>query len=166
MLRCSASIEAVTDAVLVEVKLARTWEFEAGQFVYLRLPEVSRTAFMQAHPFFVSWWDRDTLSLLIEPRRGFTGSLQLYAKEERTKKADLIAIIDGPYGKELDLTKFETVLLFATGIGIAGQLSYLKRLMEIKDRRATSIKRISLYWEMEYAGKKYQLNTKHPLMVN
>ncbi|OCK79498.1 hypothetical protein K432DRAFT_299721, partial [Lepidopterella palustris CBS 459.81] len=104
--------------------------------------------------------------LLIKPRQGFTGSLQLYTKEKRTKKANLIAIINGPYSKELDFTRFETILLFATRINITRQLSYLKRLIEIKNRRATSIKRISLYWEIEYIGKKYQLNIKHPLIVN
>jgi len=157
-LRSRASVEYVADAIIIEVKPARPWECKAGQFIYLRLPELSHTAFMQAHPFFVSWWDSKTLVLLVEPRRGFTESLWCYVKEERTKKTDLIAIIEGPYGKELDFTEYETVLLFATGVGIAGQLSYLKRLMEMRNRSDTSTKRISLHWEMDNRGEKYQYN--------
>jgi predicted ferric reductase len=152
LLRCKAVIESVTDAVLVEVELVRPWNFEAGQFVYLRLPGVSRTAFMQAHPFFVLWWDLNRVTLLAKRRSGFTDSLKLYAEDYKRAKT-VTAIIDGPYGKELDFTSFETVLLFATGVGIAGQLSYLKRLMEREGQRATSTRRISLYWEMEHYGK-------------
>jgi len=99
---------------------------------------------MQAHPFFVLWWDNSNVTLLAERRRGFTDSLYLYAENHQSEETT-IAIIDGPYGQERDLTNFETVLLFATGIGIAGQLSYLKRLMELRRKRATSIRRISLY---------------------
>jgi len=34
----------------------------------------------------------------------------------------LRAIVEGPYGKEIHLDEYGTVLLFATDIGIAGQL--------------------------------------------
>ncbi|KAF2181279.1 hypothetical protein K469DRAFT_589592 [Zopfia rhizophila CBS 207.26] len=148
----SANIKPMEGAVLVEITPARTWKFEAGQFVYLRLPGVSRTAFVEVHPFFVMWWSRDKFELLIESQRGLTASLQHYAQELGSKKSNTMAIIDGPYGKKVDLTRFETVMLFATGIGIAGQLSYLKSLMNIKDKRATSIKRITLFWEIEHLG--------------
>ena len=93
--------------------------------------------------------------LLVKLRRGFTESLRHYVKDKRIKKTNLIAIIEGPYSKELDFTEYKTVLLFVIGVGIVRQLSYLKRLIEIKNRSNTNTKRISLYWEMDDRGKKY-----------
>ena len=93
--------------------------------------------------------------LFVELRRGFIESLRRYIKEERTKKTNLIAIIEGPYSKELDFIEYKTVLLFIMGVGITGQLGYLKRLIEIKNRSDISTKRISLHWEMDNRGKKY-----------
>ena len=117
-LRSRASVEYIADAIIIEVKPARPWEYKAGQFIYLRLLELSYIAFMQAYLFFISWWDSKILVLLIELRRGFIESLRRYIKEERTKKTDLIAIIKGPYSKELNFTEYKTVLLFATGVRI------------------------------------------------
>ena len=144
-LRFKASVEYIADAIIIEVKPARPWECKAGQFIYLRLLELSYIAFIQAYPFFILWWDSKTLVLFIELRKGFIESLWCYIKEKRTKKTDLIAIIKGPYSKELDFTEYKTILLFATGVKIARQLSYLKRLIEIRNRSDTSTKRISLY---------------------
>jgi hypothetical protein len=39
-------------------------------------------------------------------------------------------IIKGLYKKELDLKLHSTILLFATGIGIAGQLLYITQLLK------------------------------------
>jgi len=52
---------------------------------------------------------------LIQPRKGFTTDLFLPSKCFRRK-----IIIKGPYGKDLHLESYGTVLLFATGIRIAG----------------------------------------------
>ncbi len=73
---------------------------------------------MQVYPFFVLQWDSKILILFIRPRRGFIESLWHYIKDKRTKKTNLIAIIKGPYSKELDFIKYKTVLLFATGVKI------------------------------------------------
>jgi NAD(P)H-flavin reductase len=40
------------------------------------------------------------------------------------------AIVEGPYGRELYLETYGTVLLFATGIRIAGQLPYVTQLLK------------------------------------
>jgi NAD(P)H-flavin reductase len=41
--------------------------------------------------------------------------------------------IDGPYGLSLNLASYNHVLMVATGIGIAAQISYVKELLEVKD---------------------------------
>ena len=118
-MRFRASVEYIADTIIIKVKPARLWECKAGQFIYLCLLELSHTVFIQAYPFFILWWDSKTLVLLVKPRRGFIKSLRRYIKEERTKKTNLIAIIKGPYGKELDFMEYKTVLLFITGVKIA-----------------------------------------------
>lgn len=58
------------------------------------------------------------------------------------------AFIDGPYGRELDLSQYGTVLLFATDIGIAAQLPYLKQLIAERREWDSKTRRIALFWEI------------------
>lgn len=81
---------------------------------------------MQSHPFFVAWWYRDAeedvIVLVVEKRKGFTQDLFHHASNDIDPRSGMRAIVEGPYGEELDLESYDTVLLFATGMGIAGQL--------------------------------------------
>jgi hypothetical protein len=72
----------------------------------------------------VVWWecvnrgfddgDNFSLTLLIEPRRGFIANIStIYTFR------DVKALIDGPYSRDLRLDSYSRVLLFATRIGIA-----------------------------------------------
>ncbi|KAH8748345.1 hypothetical protein BGZ57DRAFT_739465, partial [Hyaloscypha finlandica] len=78
------------------------------------------------HPYMVAWWypydkDQDVVT-------GFTQSLP--SGSSPSQPTELRAIVEGPYGKEIHLDEYGIVLLFATGIGIAGQLPYVKQLLE------------------------------------
>ena len=90
-LRSRASVEYIADAIMIKVKPAQPWECKARQFIYLYLPGLSYTAFIQAYPFFISWWDSKILVLLIELRRGFIESLRRYIVTELAKS--------GSYGR-------------------------------------------------------------------
>ncbi|PVH68769.1 hypothetical protein DL98DRAFT_205439 [Cadophora sp. DSE1049] len=59
------------------------------------------------------------------------------------------AIVEGPCGRELHLESYGTVLLFATGIGIAGQLPYVTQLLEGYHNYEVKGSRIALFWEMD-----------------
>ena len=63
------------------------------------------------------------------------------------------AVIEGPYGKELDLELYGTVLLFAIGIGIAGQLPYVIQLLEGYYNCEVKTWRIALFWELDSERK-------------
>lgn len=144
----------VLDAVHVHVRLSRPWEPQAGQYVYLCIPGLSYTSFAQAHPFYVSWWYRDgegntVLVLIVQKRRGFTEKLFLHASNGLDGRSKMRAVIEGPYGKELDLESYGTVLLFATGIGIAGQLPYVTQLLEGYHNCEVKTRRIALFWELD-----------------
>jgi predicted ferric reductase len=142
-----ATVHWQTDAAQVHVKLSRSWKFRAGQYVYLCMPDVSTGAFLQSHPFSIAWWykdgENDVIVLIVQPRRGFTR--QLMGRTE----TDMKAIIEGPYGGKLSLGSYGTVLLFATGVGIASQLPFIKQLMEGHHNRVVKTRKIALYWEID-----------------
>ncbi|KAF8459272.1 hypothetical protein BDZ91DRAFT_835540 [Kalaharituber pfeilii] len=60
-----------------------------------------------------------------------------------------LTAIAGPYGWGYDLTEFGTVVFFATGIGIAAVLPYIKSLAQKRDNREAKTQEISLVWILE-----------------
>jgi hypothetical protein len=165
---------AMPDGVQIHVKLVQPWGFRAGQIVYLCLPGLSRSAFLESHPFVLSWWYKsvegdDIAVFMIKPRRGFTrivkdiapkppndwmtlarsdGGLELESYDT-ARSTELTAIIEGPYGNGQDLELFDTVLLFASGIRIAAQLPYVRQLLQQHYAWFAKTRRIALFWEME-----------------
>lgn len=134
-------------AAQVDITLPRPWTFRAGQYVYLRLPNLHFWAFLQAHPYNLVWWDQTDsrsakASFIVEPRAGMTRDL---VQRRSLRKA----IIDGPYGTELDFGSFETVLMFVAGIGIAGVLPYVRRLIEGRRERKMRTRRLYVGWLLE-----------------
>lgn len=116
----------------------------------------------------------DTIVLIAKIRGGFTRSLDKIAQKALLsngcdqlkekwpqpcwcshveKSARVPVLIEGPYGQEMDLSSFGTVLIFASGIGIAGQLPYLTRLLDLGWKWNTRTKRICLFWEIESERK-------------
>lgn len=143
----------VVDAVHVHIRPARPWTPRAGQWVYLTIRRASRTSVIQSHPFFVSWWYRDeegdVIVLVVEKRKGFTKDL--FDVDPRSK---IRAIVEGPYGRELQLESYGTVLLFATSIGITGQLAYVAQLLEGYHNCEVKGRRIALFWELDSERKR------------
>ncbi|KAM5349489.1 hypothetical protein ACJ41O_005994 [Fusarium nematophilum] len=143
----------LSDAVHLHIRLSRRWRHRAGQYVYLCMPGVSHTSFAQLHPFYVAWWYRDGgddyAVLIIQKKRGFTDRVFSHRVSEFDKGADLAAVIEGPYGKELHLDSYGTVLLFATGIGIAGQLSYVAQLLDGYQNYEVKTRRVALFWQVD-----------------
>jgi NAD(P)H-flavin reductase len=65
----------------------------------------------------------------------------------------LRAIVKGPYGKEIHLDEYGTVLLFVTGISIAGQLPYVKQLLKNFHNYDVKARRIVLFWQVDSEGR-------------
>jgi len=85
---------------------------------------------------------------IIQRQTGFTQSLP-----SSSPSTELRAIVEGPYGKEIHLDECGTVLLFATGIGIAGQLPYVKQLLENFHNYDAKARRIALFWQVDSEGR-------------
>jgi len=151
----------LSDAVHLHIRVSRPWRRRAGQYVYVNIPGASYTSIMQSHPFFVAWWyqdaEGDVIVLIVEKRKGFTRDLFQHATNDIDLRSGMRAVVGGPYGKELDLESYDTVLLFATGMGIAGQLSYVTQLLERYHSRGVTNQRIALFWELDSESKCSQL---------
>lgn len=157
----------VSDAVHLHVRLSREWAHRAGQYVYLCVPGVSRTSFLQLHPLYVAWWYReggfDYAVFIVKKYQGFTRQLVECRSNDSDTTGHFTALIKGPYGRELKLDLYGTVLLFATGIGIAGQLSYVSQLLRDYQSYETKTRRIALFWQVRSQGQ--CLNPKHTCTV-
>lgn len=156
------STNASTDVVTLQLKLSRPWRFRPGQFLYFRLLTTRDFAFLQSHPFYICSWDTDavdTVSLLVERRHGFTANLlpkdispPSSSGGSQSEDSAMKAIVEGPFGGELRLEPYGTVILFATGIGIAAQLPYIRHLLEGHQHRKVTAQRIALFWEIKSEG--------------
>ncbi|KAI9772408.1 MAG: hypothetical protein M1840_000611 [Geoglossum simile] len=149
-----ARVESWPDALIVHVKISRPWKFRAGQFVYLCIPGLGYSGFAQSHPFAVSWWYRDRngndfIVFIIQSGKGFTRNLLLHSNHNLGERIEMRTNIEGPYGKDLQLGSYSTVLLFATGVGIAGQLPYVKELLNGYYNCKVVTRKITLFWEID-----------------
>jgi NAD(P)H-flavin reductase len=142
-----AHITRNNNTIKVRVELSRPLNIKAGQYICLWIPSVSSWSFLQSHPFTVTSWSdgkQSNLDLFIEPRGGLTRELLQYSG------SSFPALICGPHGKSAPIGNFETVLMVASGFGIAAQLPYLKQLVYGYKARP---RRVHLVWEIENAGK-------------
>ena len=63
--------------------------------------------------------------------------------------ASVKADIEGPYGQDVELAVYETVLLFATGTGIAGVLPFIRQLLAGYHNRDAKVRKLVLFWEIK-----------------
>ena len=56
--------------------------------------------------------------------------------------------VDGPYGKNGNVRDFGSVLMFASGIGIAAQVPYIKELLKDFREGRVRTKSIVLVWQL------------------
>lgn len=147
--------EEVVSAVKLTVRLRRPLKIHPGQYFYLFLSDMGLRRRFQAHPYVITWWDDSlhamNISFLIQPHSGI--SSDLIARNSLRS-----VTVDGPYGKDLKLENYETVILIAKGIGIAGLLPYARhmtyrRVSKDKDheayRRGLITRKIDIFWIMD-----------------
>lgn len=136
-----------SNVLQVDITVPRPWPVKAGQSIFLSIPRLGAFTGLRGHPFMISWWERDrkglTISLLVKSRAGFTAEL------DRHTNKPLRAFIDGPYGMKHDFGEYGTVIMFATGIGIAGHLPYMKDLISGYNSCEVVTRRIRLVWEIK-----------------
>ena len=147
------------DVVNVRLELSRPLKFEAGQYICLWIPISSLgfwslCSYFESHAFTVTSWsekEQRSLDLLIEPRSGLTQRLLTYSRVH-PGGSDCLALFTGPHGISVPIDEYETVLLVASGFGIAAQLPYLKRLIYGYNACETRTRRVHLVWQLKTIG--------------
>ncbi|OBT55433.1 hypothetical protein VE04_05610 [Pseudogymnoascus sp. 24MN13] len=145
-----ATITHDAGAVKMQLRLSKPLAMDAGQYINLWIPSVSFWSFLQTHPFTVISWDakdQDRLDLLIEPRRGLTRELLYHAKKGYT--INPLVMFSGPHGASPSMGEYESVLMVASGFGIAAFVPHLKKLIYGYNTRAVRTRRIHLVWQIK-----------------
>ncbi|KAL5336582.1 ferric reductase like transmembrane component-domain-containing protein [Aspergillus crustosus] len=183
--RTTANVELLPGNVArVNVALARTWKFRAGQYMYLYIPSLG---LWTSHPFSVAWTSpeetsiadkrdssdsfnlllnekpRTTVSFLIKRRDGFTCKLLRKAVDSEDCQFNATAFAEGPFGGLHSLNSYGTVVLIAGGVGITHPMSYMHQFMEAFTARSTAVRRINLIWVVRSLD---HLSWIHPWMTS
>lgn len=152
--------------IIVRFPLKRPMTIDPGKYMYLKFRGTRLFDQIQAHPFMISWWDEvsganpleaKSLTFFIQPQAGLTARLVKTSKldigEETTpqERATRSAIMDGPYGRNLHLENYQTVILVAKGAGISGVLAYARQLLIWKSYRKQQVltRKLKLHWELD-----------------
>ncbi|MCJ1399497.1 hypothetical protein MMC11_002699 [Xylographa trunciseda] len=160
-----ATIEPLAgDAIRVTVKMARPWNYQPGQYMFLTLPSIG---LWTSHPFSVAWSDTEerldsekglarnrqdilalqqtTISAIIRRRDGFTNAL--YKKAEKAQgRLTMTALVEGPYGGLHSLSSYGSALIFAGGVGITHQVGYIRDLVIGFANGTVATRRVTLVW--------------------
>lgn len=148
-----ANVVVRNDAVKIVLTNLKPFKPRPGQFVYLRLLDLGRFTWLENHPFGIIWHEgkdgrADSISLLAKARGDFTDKLLRHA----TTKHNFLACVEGPYGGTIDLSRYGCVLMFATGIGIAAQVPYIREILERRLRWESPTRRLVVAWEIDREG--------------
>ncbi|KAJ0413074.1 ferric reductase like transmembrane component-domain-containing protein [Aspergillus carlsbadensis] len=166
----TAAVELMPgDAVKVTLKIPRPWTPEPGEHIFICIPSIG---WMTFHPFSVCWIDgpskeveigvdeiennrirlprkAEIVTLLVRRRTGFTDRLFQRAQRARDCQLTMGACVDGPYGGGMGTNTMEsygTVLLFAAGIGITHQMSFIRHLVHGYASGIAVVRRLVLVW--------------------
>lgn len=157
-----AYITHIDDTVKIRLSLSRPIRVDPGQYICLWIPTVSLGSFLQSHPFTVTSWSEEkqnSLDLLIQPRKGLTQRLLEFSKATRKASqangstSPCLALFTGPHGTSESVGNYETVLMVASGFGIAAQLPYLKKLIYGYNTCTSQTRRVHLVWQLETIGR-------------
>ncbi|PGG99692.1 hypothetical protein AJ80_09306 [Polytolypa hystricis UAMH7299] len=137
--------------IKVSVALSRPLRVHPGQYISLRMSAVGWWSWTQSHPFMVTSWsqgEQSTLELFVQPRRGLTADLLRHAHAGSGVSFSFPAFISGPHGVTAPVAQYETVVLMASGFGVAAVIPYLKQLIHGYNARSSRTRRVHLVWQL------------------
>jgi len=155
------SLDELPRVLQIDINVPRKWQVKAGQYILLSVPKLGVFSGFRGHPFMISWWKWNekglTISLLVKVSTGLTSKLSQHIAENPGEKTGeikdehkkLLVFIDGPYGIQHNFGDYGTVIMFATGIGIAAHIPYIKDLMRGYSSYEVKTRRILLVWEID-----------------
>ncbi|KAH9203273.1 hypothetical protein DL95DRAFT_505089 [Leptodontidium sp. 2 PMI_412] len=147
-----ATITDCHGAVHLRIQHQKGLEIDSGQYINLWIPWmpfISFWSFLQTHPFMVFSWapgKQDTIELFVKPRRGITRKLLYHAANGHLMNP--VVMFSGPHGTSIAMDEYESILMVASGFGIAAHLSSLKKLIYGYNARLGRTRRIRLVWQL------------------
>lgn len=155
------------EATRITISTPRSWICRPGSHTYIYLPGVAPWS---SHPFSIAWCTLEdgtamdsgklpanlndsvtkqcpsTVSCIVRSRTGMTRSLYTRASRADTGSFELWGLIEGPYSGYHSLTSYGTVVLFAAGVGITHQLSFVQHLLAGVNDNTSATRKILLVW--------------------
>lgn len=151
----NAEQSAKTTPIRVRLILPRPVKAMAGQYINLWLPSLGLLSWAQTHPLMITSWSRTeqgVLDLLVEPRGGLTKTLVCQAHATPKSNFSSLALYSGPHGISECVDKYESVMLVASGAGIAAIIPYAKKLIHGYNTCTSHVRRVHLVWQVESLG--------------
>jgi hypothetical protein len=142
----TGDLDGDLEVSLITVSCNRRFRHFPGSYFYIFPPgSFFHYNLLASYPMAVLWYEPD-----IEKDSTELSFLVLHSrplKSLRFRKNERL-LIDGPYGKDLNLEYFESVMLAAHGAGIVGVLSIARSLWE-RRRSDDLLRRVNIFWSLE-----------------
>ncbi|KAK0633794.1 FAD-binding domain-containing protein [Immersiella caudata] len=130
-----ATIQALDkETVLIKASIPgeRIWQYQAGQYVFLQVPKLSR---FQWHPFTVSTCIGKEFQLHIKTDGNWTSKLRELCGEELGKETAIQIGVNGPFGAPAQrFYDFSHSIVVGSGIGVTPFSGILVDLQEKDDK--------------------------------
>ena len=139
--------------VQANLQVPRPWQVKAGQYVNLWIPSVR---LLQSHPYTIVSWTESCLTFLVEPHDGFSNALLSGAlAQEQSGNSQPIrrAFFTGPHGSCVSMGEYGSILMFASGFGIAALLPHVKEVIRGYNQCKVRTRRIHLVWQLNERGR-------------
>jgi predicted ferric reductase len=92
---------------------------------------------------------KETISLLVRRRTGFTDRLYQHASKGIDGHVYLTAFVEGPYGAIHNLDSYGSVVLFAGGVGITHHIPFIRHLAQGYADGVVATRRVTLIWTIQ-----------------
>lgn len=151
-----------SEAVLLHLKLRRTMPVHAGAYFYLYFHELPMKYKFRGYPMMAYGWEP------LNPVESWAGDYRSMTQltfliQDSSLMSTLMAVpdipitVEGPYGRDMRLYRFDTVCLVANGIGIAGILPIA---LSLADRNFYDSRQKKLAKEMKQHSLAHEPSSK------
>ncbi|KAK9446750.1 ferric reductase NAD binding domain-containing protein [Limtongia smithiae] len=139
----NAELTVVGDIMAVNVKPWFDWKPKPGQYAYIYIAD-PRYKFWESHPFSVMESRDGTYRFLIAKESGLTKTLfrRAIKNSSGSTTSKVRVMIEGWYGEEPPIARYDTVMIVGGGIGVTAAISTALDLVH----RARANQHISFYW--------------------
>jgi len=130
------NVTQLNGMIKINLTLSQSWTIWVGQYINLCISLISMWFFVQSHSFMIAFWTEDDVSelfLLTSVKAGFIRKLLQYAwpHSDNLLNSDYcLAWFSEPHELTINLSDYSSVIMIATGLRIATQLLYLKKLIK------------------------------------